>query len=125
MYGITVYSKVFGQRIDWQKIVAALTSAGYVIERDGDSNQIFVDGYYGPAVRIINALGYVTDEDAPDPLTTAEAAAALGLTPAAVRKAVQYGTLRGEKRAGAWFFSIEEIERYRTEHLGQQGKRKA
>ena len=66
MYGINVYPNYTGdnfKRMDWTEIEKALTDAGFSIERESDSNQIFVDGYYGEAVEIINALGYATDED--------------------------------------------------------------
>lgn len=56
----------------------------------------------------------------PDLFTVAEAAEMLGVTPAALRRAIMNGTLtpvRIDKRTNA--ITREEIERYRAEHLGR------
>jgi hypothetical protein len=60
----------------------------------------------------------------PDLFTVTEAAAELGLSPSALRSAINYGSLhpiRLDRRTN--MLSREEIERYRREHLGQRGKR--
>jgi Helix-turn-helix domain len=61
----------------------------------------------------------------PDLFTVTEAAAELGLSPSALRSAINYGSLhpiRLDRRTN--MLSREEVERYRREHLGQRGKRK-
>lgn len=78
-------------------------------------------GEYGPNAKDWSPVEFGSGAK----LTSAEAAATLGITPAAIRKAVQYGTLRGTKRGQMWFLERGEVERYRTEHLGQRGRKSA
>lgn len=50
-----------------------------------------------------------------DMLTTHEAAAILGITPESVRRQINRGRLRGEKRGRDWFVSRAEVARYQAE----------
>jgi excisionase family DNA binding protein len=60
-----------------------------------------------------------------DLLTTAEAAAALGLSPPSIRYAIMRGVLNVVPLDGRTnLIPREEVERYRREHLHQRGKRK-
>ncbi len=60
-------------------------------------------------------------------LTVPEVADELGIKPGAVRDAIARGVLQairtggGERRAGHLLVHIDEIERYRREHLGKRG----
>jgi hypothetical protein len=57
-------------------------------------------------------------------MTVAEAARALGITPSAVRSAISEGWIKRillHKRTS--LVAREDVERYRREHLGRQGKR--
>lgn len=54
-----------------------------------------------------------------DTLTTAEAAAVLGLQPGTVRTYIEQGLLRAEKRGRDWQIARAEVARY------QQARRKA
>jgi predicted transcriptional regulator len=59
-----------------------------------------------------------------DFITVAQAAKELGITPSAVRTAINEGRLKRRllhKRASV--IAREDVERYRSEHLGRQGKR--
>jgi excisionase family DNA binding protein len=59
-----------------------------------------------------------------DFMTVAQAAKVLGLTPTGVRTAINEGRLKRtllHKRTS--LIAREEVERYRREHLGRQGKR--
>ncbi len=47
-------------------------------------------------------------------MTTADAAAALGLTPDAVRKLIKGGTLRAERRGRDWWITPAAVEAART-----------
>jgi excisionase family DNA binding protein len=57
--------------------------------------------------------------------TAREAAEMLGIKPGSVYKAAKIGTLKGVKRGGIWFFSIEAIEDYLENHLFQPGRKKS
>ena len=60
-------------------------------------------------------------------LKVTEAAKELGLTPWGVRTAIQEGRItpvRLDKTSRTNLIPLEEVERYRREHLGQRGKRK-
>jgi DNA-binding transcriptional MerR regulator len=55
-------------------------------------------------------------------LQTIDVAVELDLTVEAINKAVQRGTLRPARKLGVYrLFDRDEIERYRTEHLGRRG----
>jgi excisionase family DNA binding protein len=59
-------------------------------------------------------------------LTVTEAAQELGLSPSALRSAINYGSLRSvrlDKTSRTNLISREEVERYRREHKGRRGKR--
>jgi hypothetical protein len=54
-------------------------------------------------------------------VTTAEAGALLGLTPAAVRRAIAEGRMQAEKIAPRLtLVSLVEVEKYRRERLGRR-----
>ena len=61
---------------------------------------------------------------APRSLTLAEAAASLGVDPATLRQQIERGQFKAEKRAGSWFATPAEVERYRQVSLGQPGRRR-
>lgn len=50
--------------------------------------------------------------------TADEAATLLGIKPRSVRKFIERGLIKAEKRAGAWFIAADEIERYKRERRG-------
>lgn len=56
-------------------------------------------------------------------MTTAEAAAALGLAPSTVRRQIAQGRIRARRAGRDWRISEAEVERYRAESLGQPGRR--
>ena len=61
-------------------------------------------------------------------LTTTEAAARLGVTPEAVRKAIKRGHMTATKHGRDWLVSEEEVERYADKPRNKGGrprKRKA
>ncbi len=45
-------------------------------------------------------------------LTVPQAAALLGLKPRSVRKFIERGTIKGEKRGRDWFITQDEVDRY-------------
>lgn len=49
-------------------------------------------------------------------LTSMEAAACLRITDSTIRAQIKKGKLTGMKRAGAWFFTLEEVARYAREN---------
>jgi len=59
--------------------------------------------------------------EAPRPLTTEEAAAALGLTIKTIRKQVERGKLTAGRFGRQLTFDLAEVERYRRENLGRNG----
>ena len=66
MWEITVYPNwIRGVRmpINWDAVIAVLSTAGYSYIVHEEFNSVEVDGYYGHAVELINELGYATDED--------------------------------------------------------------
>jgi len=58
--------------------------------------------------------------DTREMMQTIEAARLLNLSIHSVQNAMARGRLRGEKRAGRWFVSPAEAERYRTFHMHAQ-----
>ena len=59
-------------------------------------------------------------------LTVTEAAQELGLSPSALRSAINCGSLRPvrlDKTSRTNLIAREEVERYRREHKGRRGKR--
>lgn len=55
-------------------------------------------------------------------LTLADAAEKLGLSLSTVQHQAKAGRLHAEKYGRAWLVTIDEVERYRTENLGQVGR---
>lgn len=51
--------------------------------------------------------------------TLPEAARLLGLAPATLRSQIRFGRIKGRKVSRDWYFTAEEIERYRAEQLGR------
>lgn len=49
-------------------------------------------------------------------LTSLETAAFLHITDSTIRAQRKKGKLTGMKRAGAWFFTLEEVQRYAREN---------
>jgi excisionase family DNA binding protein len=61
----------------------------------------------------------------PEMLTVKRAAEELGLSSVSIRRAIMRGALKVVPLDGRTnLVSREEVERYRSEHLGQRGKRK-
>lgn len=56
-------------------------------------------------------------------MTTAEAAAALGLARRAVQRAIRVGTLPATRQGRDWFVSQAAIEDYRANHLRRYGRK--
>jgi len=56
-------------------------------------------------------------------LTLTEAASELGLQAATLRSQIRFGTIQGRKIGPIWTLSRDEVERYRSEHLGRFGVR--
>ena len=56
-------------------------------------------------------------------MTTAEAAARLGLAPATVRRQIEQGRIGARKVGRDWQVTPREVERYRAESLGRPGRR--
>jgi hypothetical protein len=77
MYEIDIRRKEWGEPVDMQVIYSALEQAGIEIDKDERRSSIYAlskndeqpeyvyiaDGRVGEAVKIINGLGYETDED--------------------------------------------------------------
>lgn len=55
-------------------------------------------------------------------MTINEAAAALGLAPSTLRKAVHRGQLATQKHGRDHWVLPSEVERYRRTHLGRKGR---
>ena len=55
-------------------------------------------------------------------MTTKEAAALLGLSPATVRRQVENGAITARKVGRDWTITPREVERYRAESLGKPGR---
>lgn len=55
-------------------------------------------------------------------VSVTEAAEQLGITPDAARRAVQRGTLKATRVGSFYVVTLEEVERYRAEHLGRRGR---
>jgi excisionase family DNA binding protein len=53
-------------------------------------------------------------------MTLPEAARALGLAPATLRRQVQLHKLRARKMGARWYVSEGEVRRYRAENLGKR-----
>lgn len=49
-------------------------------------------------------------------LTSMETAAVLRITDSTIRAQIKKGKLTGLKRAGVWFFTLEEVARYAREN---------
>lgn len=65
MYGIKIYSKKYGQKVNMETVKAQLD--GTIIEVDEDHDTIFVEPMdVDDAVVTLNQLGYATDEDEND-----------------------------------------------------------
>ncbi len=56
------------------------------------------------------------------PLTLAEAAAALGLSPNTLRVQIHNGRLKGRLIGKTWTVTPREVERYRAVSLGKAGR---
>jgi excisionase family DNA binding protein len=56
-------------------------------------------------------------------MTTGEAAALLGLSPATVRRQVENGAMKARKVGRDWHITPAEVERYRRESLGKRRAR--
>lgn len=54
-----------------------------------------------------------------DIMTLAQAAAFLGLATVTLRVQTQRGKLRAVKTGSVWLVTKQEVERYRSEHLGR------
>lgn len=57
-------------------------------------------------------------------LTTAEAAARLGLQPVTLRKYIKDGTIKAAKHGRDWFISTDEVDRYQQERKPAHRPRK-
>lgn len=55
-------------------------------------------------------------------LTTLEAAARLGITPEAVRKAIKRGHMAAGKHGRDWLISPDEVDRYQQEPKNKGGR---
>ena len=55
-------------------------------------------------------------------MTTKEAAALLGLSPATVRRQVENGAIAARKVGRDWTITPREVERYRITSLGKPGR---
>ncbi len=55
-------------------------------------------------------------------MTTAEAAAVLGVKPVTIRAAIANGTLRAVKHGRDWHITPAAVEAYRKSSLGQPGR---
>ncbi len=56
-------------------------------------------------------------------LTLNEAAAALGIQPAVLRRQIAKGVIEASKIGPIWTVTPEEVARYRAERLGRHGPR--
>ena len=57
-------------------------------------------------------------------LTLNQAAAVLGLEQSTLRRQIARGSLRARKVGPLWVVTVDELDRYRAEHLGRAGGRK-
>ena len=53
-------------------------------------------------------------------MTTAEAAALLGIAPATVRRQIEHGAMRATKRGRDWHIQPAAVEAYRRDSLGRR-----
>lgn len=75
LYEIAIERKTWNEEVDMQAVYTALQNAGIDVDKDerrggnppSEDDQVeyvFVDaGYVSKAVKVINSLGYETDED--------------------------------------------------------------
>jgi excisionase family DNA binding protein len=59
------------------------------------------------------------------PMTLAEAADVLALSPDTLRSQIRYGRFKARKVGRDWHTTPMEVERYRRDVLGRAGRRKA
>ncbi len=67
MYGIKIYAKNYNQKVNMEEITNKLTELDLLIEADSDHNTVFVSPMeVDKSVKVLNEMGYVTDEDEND-----------------------------------------------------------